>query len=99
MSTADIMGWRSAESTYLPAYAKRMVQLVTVFTIWTAAIAVLMSVFALADNKWPDEINKVTFGKRAIAVALYVFTIVAGSVTMWEAWKTVGFGGASMGGY
>ena len=75
-------------------------QLATVFSLWTAAVAVLLSVFALADNKWPTEVDKVTFGKRAVAVALYVFTIVAGSVTMWEAWKNVGYGGGGMvGGY
>ena len=76
-----------------------MVQLATVFSIWTALFAVLLSVFALADNKWPSEVDKVTFGRRGLAVALYVFTIVAGSVTMWEAWKTVGYGGGGGLGY
>lgn len=72
-----------------------------VFAAWTAIFAILMSVFALADNTWPSEVDKVTFGKRGFAVALYVFTIIAGSLTMWDAWRNSGFGagGGSMMGY
>lgn len=77
-----------------------MVQLAAVFSIWTALVAVFLSVFALADNQWPSEVDKVTFHKRSFAVALYVFTIVAGSVTMWEAWKNSSFSsGGFAGGY
>jgi len=75
-----------------------MVQLSAVFQLWTAVVAVLLSVFALADNKWPSEVDKVTFGKRWLAVALYVLTIVAGTITMWQAWQSGG-GGGSIGGY
>jgi hypothetical protein len=75
-----------------------MVQLATIFSMWTAMVAVVLSVFSLADNRWPSEVDKITFHKRAIAVALYVFTIVAGSVTLWEAWKNTGYGGGMMGG-
>jgi hypothetical protein len=74
-------------------------QLAVVFSLWTTAVAILLSVFALADNKWPSEVNKVTFGKRSVAVAFYVFTIVAGSVTMWLAWQSMGGGGGGMVGY
>jgi len=81
----------------LHAKNDNMVQLATVLSLWTALVAVLLSVFALADNKWPSEVDKITFRKRALAVALYVFTIVAGSVTMWEAWKNVGYGTGGMG--
>lgn len=64
-----------------------------IFSLWTAAVAVFLSVFALADNAWPSEVDTIAFHKRTIAVALYVLTIVAGSVTMWEAWKVTGIGG------
>lgn len=65
----------------------------TILTLWTATLAILLSVFALADNQWPTEMDAMTFHKRGVAVAIYVLTIVAGSVTMWEAWKMTGFGG------
>ena len=75
-----------------------MVQLTFVFSVWTAFVAVFLSIFSLANNKWPSEVDKVTFGKRTLAVAFYVLTIVAGSITMWEAWKSAGYGGGG-GGY
>ena len=70
-----------------------MVQLVIVLSLWTAFMAVFLSVFALANNDIPKEVNQITFGKRTLAVVLYVFTIVAGSITLWEGWKSAGYGG------
>lgn len=61
-------------------------------------MALLLSVFALADNRWPDEVEKLTFGKRSLGVFLYVVTIVAASVTLWEAWTNAGgVGGGAIG--
>ena len=86
-------------TTSTRAKSKVNMQLSTFFSLWTALIALLLSVFALADNRWPDEIDKVTFGKRPIAVSLYVLTIVASSVSLWESWKSMGGGGGGGGGY
>lgn len=72
-----------------------MIPMVTLFTLWTAFFAVLSSIFALADNTWSSEVKKATFGKRSLAVALYVFTIIAGSLTIWEASKSAGIVGGS----
>ena len=74
-----------------------MVQLTAFFAIWTSLVAILLSVLALADNSWPDEVNTIAFGKRTIAVFLYIFTIIAASLTLWETWKSMGGGGG--GGY
>jgi len=69
-------------------------QLAVFFSLWTALVALLLSIFALADNNWPEEVDKITFGKRSIGVFLYVVTIVAASVSLWEAWKGVSAGGS-----
>lgn len=68
-------------------------QLATFFSIWTSIVALLLSVFSLANNQWPEEVDKVTFGKRSIAVFLYVVTIIASSVSLWLAWQQAGGGG------
>lgn len=73
-----------------------MITFALALTVWTAIVAVLLSVFALADNKWPEEIEMATFGKRSIGVAFYVITIIAGSVTLWEAWNGASGGAGSL---
>jgi hypothetical protein len=63
------------------------------FTFWVTTVAIFMSIFALADNTWPKEVDKITFGKRWLVVFLYVFTIIAASITMWQTWQGVSLGG------
>ena len=75
-----------------------MVSFSNVFLIWSTVVALLLSVFALADNQWPDEVSTVTFHKRFIAIVFYLFTIVAASITLWGTYSGGGGGGAMMGG-
>ncbi len=72
-------------------------QLTTVFALWTSVVAILLSIFALADNQWPQQVDKATFGKRAVAVFFYILTIIFASLTLWETWKAAGFAGSGGG--
>jgi hypothetical protein len=76
-----------------------MVSISNVFLIWTAVVALLLSVFALADNQWPDEVSTVTFHKRFIAIVFYLFTIVAASITLWATYQSGGAPSGLGGGY
>jgi hypothetical protein len=76
----------------------KMAQIAQFLSVWTCMMVIFLSVFALADNTWPSEIDRLTFGKRTLAVALYVISIIAGSITLWEVYKSVGGGGGG-GGY
>ncbi len=65
-------------------------QLVGFFAIWASLVALFLSIFALANNSWSEEIDKITFGKRYVGVLIYAITIVASSVNLWESWQNNG---------
>ena len=66
-----------------------------VLLTWTCLFALLSSIYALSEQSYPDDITSVTTN-RLIRVLLYVSTLLASAISLWEVYRNYfGAGGGA----
>jgi len=71
-----------------------MVSAVVLLSVWTCLYAILSSIMTISDESYPRFYSKI--GGHTVAVIVYAFTLIAGAISLWEAWKVTFAGGGSV---
>lgn len=68
-----------------------MASLMLIMSVWTCVYALLSSILTIADDNYPPTLLKLVGRSHTLAVIVYVLTLIAAAISLWEAWKaTVG---------
>ena len=60
---------------------------VMMLSVWTAMVALLTCTFTIANRTYPERLKKMFPTSMVPIVAIYVFTIIAAAITVWESYK------------
>jgi hypothetical protein len=58
----------------------------------TSIFALIVCIDTIANSKYPSFLRKDEGSSRLLPAAVYVAITIAAAITIWETWKSKGFG-------
>ena len=69
-------------------------QISVILLVWTCIFSLLSSIYALSEQTYPDDVTSVT-ANRLARVIVYVLTLLASAISLWEAYRNYFSGGGA----